>query len=169
MWNGLIRNNFNFFWVNVKLYNISETPWITYYITTKLLAKNLLGSHLKCQLASCCPIQKKERQALNVVQVFANHFQQLPGTPVQSGCLTKGAAYRTHSSIAPLRFAADAVVLTCDFSVAFSVLQGMFRAQHTRDLWCCPAALSSTLRGNGAPCRKPLLFSHIKTLTPHFC
>lgn len=75
----------------------------------------------------------------------------------------------TDSGILPLRLALDAVVLACDFSMAFSIRQGMLRAWHTGDLRCCPATLSNILRGNGVPCRRPLLFSHIKTLTPNFC
>lgn len=60
MWNGLIRNIFLFFFgINIKLY-ISETPCITCYVTIKLLAKDFLGSHLKCHLSQLL-LQLKQR------------------------------------------------------------------------------------------------------------
>lgn len=59
----------------------------------------------------------------------------------------------TYNGIVPLGVAVAVEVLKCNFPIAFSVGQGTFRAQHTRDLRCCPAELY----------RRPLLFTHIIT------
>lgn len=77
MWNGLIRIFFLFFFsISVKLY-ISETPC---YVAIKLLAKNFLGSHLKCQLSQLLPQLKQRKVGLTCCSNVCEWFSMLPTT-----------------------------------------------------------------------------------------
>lgn len=76
-----------------------------------------------------------------------------PGRLLHSRCLKKGTICCTYNSIVPLRVVVVVEVLKCNFSITFSLGQGTFRAQRTKDFRCCPAE----------PYRRPLLFTHIMT------
>lgn len=130
MWNGLIRVFFFFFSISIKLY-ISESPC---YVAIKLLAKNFLGSHLKCQLSQLLPQLKQGRWALHTVQMFVNGFQWLPTTIFS---FKNTSVYFLSEPVSTWQFFLQRNINSCIPS-SLNKLLVCCCCKHRATIWLCP-------------------------------